>query len=400
MDFRGDEGPFRTGLKGLPEFAASLKRAGAGRVGTWIKPGHDRLTYLANFRQHAERLREVAAILGDHGLRFGLEYVGPKTSWTAARFPFVHTMAEMKELIAEIGRDNVGLVLDSWHWYNAGETDADIRSLSPREVVACDLNDAPAQLPIDQQRDLLRELPCATGDHQPQGVPRRAGGDRLRRPGPCGAIQFHAPDDAPGDGRRHHGPRHEAGVCLDRRLSPGSRNEPAGDLCRAEVSAAERHGDKLALERFPQGQGRRQAGGPSRLDDDADRLEGQPHGLDDPVRRGTAIISSTTPASRATDSGTGTRTAMPSAIVWAESVATGRPSRQESSMAGAPSATTPITRVAGAWALSQAPIPAARAPLPTGTSTASMGSGQRSSSTAIVPAPATISGSRPSSTNR
>jgi sugar phosphate isomerase/epimerase len=163
VDFRGDEGPFRSGLKALPDFAASLKRAGAGRVGTWIRPGHDRLTYLANFRQHAGRLREIAAILGDHGLRFGLEYVGPKTSWTAARFPFVHTMAEMRELIAEIGRDNVGLVLDSWHWYTAGETDADIRTLSPRDVVACDLNDAPAQLPVDQQRDLLRELPCATG---------------------------------------------------------------------------------------------------------------------------------------------------------------------------------------------------------------------------------------------
>ena len=47
------------------------------------------------------------------------------------RFPFVHTMAEMKELIAEIGRDNVGLVLDSWHWYTAGETDADMKALSP-----------------------------------------------------------------------------------------------------------------------------------------------------------------------------------------------------------------------------------------------------------------------------
>jgi sugar phosphate isomerase/epimerase len=163
MDFRGDEGPFQTGLKALPDFAASLKRAGAARVGTWIKPAHDRLTFLANFRQHASRLREVATILGDNGLRFGLEYVGPKTSWTAARFPFIHTMDEMRELIAEINKDNVGLVLDSWHWYNAGETEAHIKALSPRDVIACDLNDAPAQLPIDQQRDLLRELPCATG---------------------------------------------------------------------------------------------------------------------------------------------------------------------------------------------------------------------------------------------
>jgi sugar phosphate isomerase/epimerase len=163
VDFRGDDGPYRSGLKTLPEFAASLKRAGAGRVNTYIRPGHDRLTYLANFRQHASRLREVAAVLGDQGLRLGLEYVGPKTSWTAARYPFIHSMPEMKDLIAEIGRDNVGFVLDSWHWYTAGETDADIRTLSARDVVACDLNDAPTQLPLDQQRDLMRELPATTG---------------------------------------------------------------------------------------------------------------------------------------------------------------------------------------------------------------------------------------------
>jgi sugar phosphate isomerase/epimerase len=163
VDFRGDDGPYRAGLKTLPEFAASLKRAGATRVNTYIRPGHDRLTYLANFRQHAARLGEIAAILGGQGLRIGLEYVGPKTSWTATRYPFIHSMAEMRELIAETGRDNVGLVLDSWHWHTAGETDAEIRALSARDVVACDLNDASPQLPVDQLRDLLRELPAATG---------------------------------------------------------------------------------------------------------------------------------------------------------------------------------------------------------------------------------------------
>src|SRR5262249_44867481 len=93
----------------------------------------------------------------------GLEYVGPRTSWTASRYPFIHTLAEMRELIAEIGRENVGLVLDSWHWYTAGETAADLRGLTNREVVACDLNDAPRSVPLDQQRDGVRELPCSTG---------------------------------------------------------------------------------------------------------------------------------------------------------------------------------------------------------------------------------------------
>jgi sugar phosphate isomerase/epimerase len=163
VDFRGDDAAFRAGMVELPTFASALQRAGASRVGTWLRPGHDRLTYVANFRQHARRLREVAAVLGDHGLRLGLEYVGPRTSWASTRYPFIHTLAETRELIAEIGRDDVGVVLDSWHWYTAGETAEDLRGLAGRDVVACDLNDAPRSVPVDQQRDGVRELPCATG---------------------------------------------------------------------------------------------------------------------------------------------------------------------------------------------------------------------------------------------
>lgn len=163
VDFRGEEAVFEQGMKGLPAAAKALQRAGAKRVGTWLRPSHERLTYLANFKQHTRRLRAIARALGDHGLRFGLEYVGPKTSWTAARHPFVHTMAETKELIAEVGESNVGFVLDSWHWYNAGETEADLLTLTNKDVVACDLNDAPAGIPRERQMDLSRELPCATG---------------------------------------------------------------------------------------------------------------------------------------------------------------------------------------------------------------------------------------------
>jgi sugar phosphate isomerase/epimerase len=163
VDFRRDGARFQADVKGLPAIAAALRRAGVTRVGTWISPVHPRLTYLANFQQHTQRLREIAGILDGQGLRLGLEYVGPKTSWTSARHPFIHTMAEMKELIAAIDRANVGLVLDSWHWYTAGETEADILSLSNRDVVACDLNDAPTGVAVDQQKDAVRDLPCATG---------------------------------------------------------------------------------------------------------------------------------------------------------------------------------------------------------------------------------------------
>ncbi|HEU0120270.1 MAG TPA: TIM barrel protein [Bryobacteraceae bacterium] len=163
VDFRKDEELFRKDLAGLPAVAAALHKAGATRVGTWIAPNHDTLPYLANLKQHAARLREVARILGDNGQRLGLEYVGPKTLWTAKRFPFIHSMAEMRELHAEIGRDNVGFVLDTWHWYTAGETAADLRTLRNSEIVCIDLNDAPTGIPVDQQIDSKREIPMATG---------------------------------------------------------------------------------------------------------------------------------------------------------------------------------------------------------------------------------------------
>ncbi|HTL56384.1 MAG TPA: sugar phosphate isomerase/epimerase family protein [Candidatus Limnocylindrales bacterium] len=163
VEFRLDENRFRESLKELPRFATGLKRAGVSRTATWLSPADARLTYLQNFRQHATRLREVAKVLQEQEVRLGLEYVGPKTAWSARLYPFVHTMAELRELIAEINLSNVGLVLDSWHWWHAGDKPSDILALNGRDVIAVDLNDAPGSIPKDQQLDNHRELPCATG---------------------------------------------------------------------------------------------------------------------------------------------------------------------------------------------------------------------------------------------
>jgi sugar phosphate isomerase/epimerase len=150
-------------IKDLAGTAKTLERARVRRFVTWISPSDNRLTYLQNFRLHARRMREVATVLGDHGISFGLEYVGPKTSWTRGKYPFIHTMESMKELIAEIGKPNLGFLLDSWHWHNAGEGAADVLTLKNSDIVAVHLNDAPAGVPVDQLVDNHRELPAETG---------------------------------------------------------------------------------------------------------------------------------------------------------------------------------------------------------------------------------------------
>lgn len=163
VEFRRDQTRFEEDLKKLPRIAAGLQRAGVDRMATWLTPGHDKLTYLENFHQHAARMRELARVLGDAGVRLGLEYVAPKTSWVGHRYPFIHTMAEMRDLLAEINAANLGLILDSWHWFHAGDTVSDVLALHGRDVIAVDLNDAPAGIPKDQMMDNRRELPCATG---------------------------------------------------------------------------------------------------------------------------------------------------------------------------------------------------------------------------------------------
>jgi sugar phosphate isomerase/epimerase len=163
VDFRGEESKFEEGLKELPKIADGLKRAGVTRVGTWIMPGHNSLTHLQNLKQHGKRLRAITDVLAERNIRLGLEYVGTKTLRDRFHYEFVHTMAETKELIAEIGAKNVGFILDSWHWWNANETDQDILTLKAEEIIACDLNDAPAGIPKEKQIDGQRELPMATG---------------------------------------------------------------------------------------------------------------------------------------------------------------------------------------------------------------------------------------------
>ena len=169
VDFRKDEHTFKEDIETLKLQIKAIQAAGATRMNTWIMPSHNTLTYSQNFARHKERLGQCADVLDDHGVRLGLEYVAPKTLMNRSRYPFMRTMAEARELIDAMGRPNVGLVLDAFHWYCAEDTRDDILGLENKDIVTVDLNDARADLSRDEQIDGTRELPLATGviDLQP-----------------------------------------------------------------------------------------------------------------------------------------------------------------------------------------------------------------------------------------
>lgn len=156
-DFRNDETRYRKDLLTLPLLAKTASALGVFRTSTWIMPCSDEHTYREQFAFYVKRLKPAADILLHYGIRLGLEYVAPKTFWSSKRYPFIHTMQEMLELCEALG-PNVGLLVDSFHWFCAHETADDLKRLSALQIVDAHINNAPKLAP-DAQQDLQRTLP-------------------------------------------------------------------------------------------------------------------------------------------------------------------------------------------------------------------------------------------------
>jgi len=163
VEFRRDEERFKNDLANLPKQAELLRQLDVTRVATWIMPGSRELTYLQQFKLLTHRFRQVAKVLKDYDIRLGLEFVGPRTSRSRSRFAFISTHIEMMELVEAIGMGNVGLLLDSWHWYTSHGTVDELLKLSNNDVVHVHVNDAPAGIDVDKQVDNRRALPVTTG---------------------------------------------------------------------------------------------------------------------------------------------------------------------------------------------------------------------------------------------
>lgn len=162
VNWRQEEG-WEAELGELPRLASVAAALGAPRTATFMPSGSNTRAYEENVEWHVARLRPIAEALRIEGCRFGIEYIGPKTFRDQFAHAFVHTLAGTRELIAAIGGDNVGLMLDAWHLYTAGETAADLAGLTNDDVVVVHVNDAPPGVARDEQIDTVRALPGETG---------------------------------------------------------------------------------------------------------------------------------------------------------------------------------------------------------------------------------------------
>jgi sugar phosphate isomerase/epimerase len=167
VDWRGEAATFARDLERLPALAAVAAALRLTRTGTWVvpecPPGEDRATTAA---WHVERLGRVARVLDAHGIRLGLEVIGVASSRGGRGAPFVHRMADLGTVLGPLGREapNVGVLVDAFHIYAAGESIEAGLAWGVGRVVWAHVADLPPWATADRAciRDELRGLP---GEH-------------------------------------------------------------------------------------------------------------------------------------------------------------------------------------------------------------------------------------------
>jgi 2-keto-myo-inositol isomerase len=96
-------------------------------------------------------LSELCGIASVHGVSLAFEFLGqPDCS--------VPTLDLAAEIVQEVNRKDLGLVIDSFHFYAGGSTFEMIEALDPKLIQIFHINDA-EDLPRDQLEDRHRLLP-------------------------------------------------------------------------------------------------------------------------------------------------------------------------------------------------------------------------------------------------
>jgi len=164
VEYRNDETTYEQDMENLRNYAKYASELGAHRCITWIIPYSDTLSYDENFELHKIRLKRAAEILAEFDISLGLEFLGPPKLRKGVKNEFIHTLDGMLELCRAIGTDNIGLLLDVWHWDLAGQKLADFSKIENESwIVAAHIMDAPSGIAPEEQEDLIRKLPGDTG---------------------------------------------------------------------------------------------------------------------------------------------------------------------------------------------------------------------------------------------
>lgn len=141
VEWRKDDAAFNKGIYELIECAEIASELGCKTFFTYFMPSTD-YELIPYFMTLSKRLRLLGRLLAQYGMELALEYVGPHHLRNKWQHPFIWNAKDTLNWVDFIGEKNIGIVLDSFHWYTSEETVDTILSLDVHHVKYAHINDA------------------------------------------------------------------------------------------------------------------------------------------------------------------------------------------------------------------------------------------------------------------
>ncbi len=151
------EDAFTQGIQGLDRRAAAAAEAGATMTGM-VLPNRSDLPEPQARAMILERLRRIGQGLAGSGIRVAVEFLGVRSLRPELAHPFLQSYAATLELLTETGDEQIGLLLDAYHWYASGTSAAAVAATPASRLVYLHINDCKPG-PLDQIQDADRLLP-------------------------------------------------------------------------------------------------------------------------------------------------------------------------------------------------------------------------------------------------
>ncbi len=158
-----DDAVFKQDLDKLAATAEVGVSLGATGCYTHILPASDKLQYHENFAFHQQRLGAVADVLAKSGLKLGLGLIATPARRKDKKYEFVHQVDPFLAMVKSLGFENVGLLVDLWHWHVGGGTVKQLAELQRDQIVEVRFSDVPEDADPAKLTEEQRVLPGKGG---------------------------------------------------------------------------------------------------------------------------------------------------------------------------------------------------------------------------------------------
>jgi sugar phosphate isomerase/epimerase len=155
----GDDKDFQADLSQLGLLLEVCKALGADRCYTTIRPTCDQRPFHENFKFHVDRLGKLADALAPGNVKLALCFSATQSDRKDGGFEFIHQVDPLLLLLNSVGRDNVGILLDTWHWWVGGGDVEKLRALRGEQFLSVRLADFPAGADLATITDDQRLMP-------------------------------------------------------------------------------------------------------------------------------------------------------------------------------------------------------------------------------------------------